>query len=210
MSMQQTIKDLEADNAILRRQLEQERETVKDLRARIADSRAAQVVALMEGHRSAVHEPTPLTEEFLRDVGFRWHQNELQPNKMWLLWIGGAMFSRNGMASFDNFGLELSESTWEGERYFSLWFRSDIAGRYSRFLWARDLTTVEQLVRVIESLTDAPFSPLNVLYGSLHTPEQAARLRVSEQRSDWRIAKSGAAAWKEETDETKSTARERP
>jgi hypothetical protein len=33
----------------------------------------------------------PITEEWLKLVGFRWHQLERQPSRHWLLWLGGAL-----------------------------------------------------------------------------------------------------------------------
>ena len=30
----------------------------------------------------------PLTEEWLKENGFKWHQFDRQPDKHWLLWLG--------------------------------------------------------------------------------------------------------------------------
>lgn len=35
-------------------------------------------------------EDVPLTEEWLRQAGFRWDQLDRQPTKQWTLWMGGA------------------------------------------------------------------------------------------------------------------------
>jgi hypothetical protein len=38
----------------------------------------------------------PITEEWLREVGFRWYQFDLQPDKQWLLWLGTALAEPGG------------------------------------------------------------------------------------------------------------------
>ena len=37
----------------------------------------------------------PITEEWLKEVGFKWHQLARQPEKQWLLWLGDAV--RDGL-----------------------------------------------------------------------------------------------------------------
>jgi hypothetical protein len=89
----------------------------------------------------------------------------------------------------DDLGLEISKWDETGTSW-SLWLRADYAGRYDRFLYAREVATVEQVTRLIEALTDRPWTPADVLYGQYWTPEAAARLRRDAERMDWRIAAS--------------------
>ena len=137
---------------------------------------------------------TPITEDWLRSTGFKWSQEERQPHKHWTLWIGQAIpepgYRHN---SADDLGLELTQGIAD-RPYWFCWFRSDLAGRYSRFIHVRHLETVEQLTRLIEALTDRPWDPANVLYGQYWTPEAAERLKRDAERLDWRIAQRQAKA----------------
>lgn len=44
----------------------------------------------------------PITEEWLKSVGFKWHQFDRQPDKHWLLWLGGGLKERPSRRAFDN------------------------------------------------------------------------------------------------------------
>jgi hypothetical protein len=185
-----TREQLEQDCLTLSRQYERERAENEELRHRLKLASCAVVPQ---------HVPLPgshqLTESWLRDVGFTWSDVERSPHKHWTLRIGTAQTDGDGMMrSSDDLMVELTPGRFGSggespeDRWFC-WLRADYAGRYNRFLFAREITCVEQLVRLIESLTDTPFSPLNVRYGMLHTPEGAERFRRDEQRLDWGIAK---------------------
>jgi hypothetical protein len=50
----------------------------------------------------------PITAEWLKEIGFRWHQLDRQPDKQWLLWIGEAVDQGKNVACFEDLGLELS------------------------------------------------------------------------------------------------------
>ncbi|MHB9110422.1 MAG: hypothetical protein ACYDCO_25500 [Armatimonadota bacterium] len=128
----------------------------------------------------------PITEEWLRAAGFKWHEVERSPCKHWVLWIGWAQ-PRRMLQSAEDLGVELTKHTPESEEWM-LFVRADYSGRYSRFLFMRDVTAIGQLTRFIECLTDTPFDPANALYGALRTPEQAARLRAEADWLDVRIA----------------------
>jgi len=41
-----------------------------------------------ESARPAIKDGVILTEEWLKRVGFKWHQLDRQPDKHWLLWLG--------------------------------------------------------------------------------------------------------------------------
>jgi hypothetical protein len=75
----------------------------------------------------------PITEEWLKEVGFKWHQFDRQPDKQWLLWLGDHTDSGDTQA----LGIELTVGT-RGEFWFC-WLRSDTSHRYSRFLHIRHM-----------------------------------------------------------------------
>lgn len=121
---------------------------------------------------------SPITEDWLRENGFKWHQLERQNEKHWLLWLGGAMGKH---VDFEDIGIEVAP--WVDGTWFC-WLRSDTAHRYSRFIHVRHIRTVGELIRLIEGLINAPFDHENAMYGSLRTPEQAARIRKENERLD--------------------------
>ena len=51
--------------------------------------------------------PEPITEEWLREVGFKWHQFDRQPTKHWLLWLADT-FPRRMFHDNEDFGIELA------------------------------------------------------------------------------------------------------
>lgn len=127
-----------------------------------------------------------LSEDLLRDIGFKWHEVERSP-RHWMLWIGRAIPHRYGMSP-DDFGIELAQMT-AGEGSWSLWFRADYAGRYSRFLFCRDVMHLGDLVAIVEAIIGRPWRKSEVLYGQLWGPEQAERLRAEHDRLDLWIAR---------------------
>ena len=138
-----------------------------------------------------------LTEDWLKVNGFKWHQFERQPSKHWLLWIGGAMDDRN--VSFEDLGVEVA-SGYDGKWF--CWLRSDSAGRYHRFIHIRYIETCDDLTRIISGLTGRPFDPAHALYGRLHTPSQAARIRQEDERLDRRLLRESPGWYDNEKDET--------
>lgn len=132
---------------------------------------------------------TPLTEEFLRNAGFKWHQLERQPEKHWLLWLGDAV-REDGLSftSFEDIGLVVAEHTPADGNWFC-WLRSDLGGRYSRFIHIRYLQTQEELIQLCEALTGQTWDPENNLYGSMRKPAVATRIRKDDERFDRKIMK---------------------
>lgn len=124
-----------------------------------------------------------LTEDWLRTNGFKWHQFDRQPNKHWLLWLGSAMGDNS--ICYEDIGIEVATS--HGINSWFCWLRSDSAGRYHRFIHIRHIESVSDLVGIITGLTGRPFDPACALYGHLHTPERAARIREEDQRLDRRL-----------------------
>lgn len=124
-----------------------------------------------------------LSEDWLKANGFKWHQLDRQPSRHWLLWIGEAV--RAGMfASYEDLGVEVAYS--RDGRWFC-WLRDDAGGRYHRFIHLRMIETAGDLVGIIEGLVGRPFDPALCFYGSLRTPESAARIREADERLDRRL-----------------------
>lgn len=155
-----------------------------------------------------------ITEDWLREAGFKWHQLDRQPDKHWLLWLGDAINGVRGFTSFEDLGIELAP-TWftkEGEQPESwhCWLRSDAAGRYHRFIHVRHLKTTDELIALIEALTGQKWEPANVWYGSLKPPEIAKWLREEREKRLDRQLTLGAephAKWCEvEKDDTRGRA----
>lgn len=125
----------------------------------------------------------PITEEWLKEVGFKWHQLARQPGKQWLLWLGDAVREGNSFTSFEDLGVEVAQAGREDERW-HCWLRADLSGRYSRFIHTRYVRTQHDLITLIEGVTGQTWDPANNLYGSMRTPEQAARIRKDDERMD--------------------------
>jgi hypothetical protein len=136
-----------------------------------------------------------ITQDWLKSIGFRWHQMDRQPDKHWLLWLGDAVRDGNSLTSYEDIGVEIAPAWWKNSKNddvgevgrWHCWFRSDAAGRYHRFIHLRYLRTQAELVALLEALSGTPFVPENNLYGSMRTPEQAARIRKEDQRLDRQI-----------------------
>lgn len=136
-------------------------------------------------------EPALITEDWLKHVGFKWHQLDRQPSKHWLLWLGGGLNEGGSLTTYEDIGIEIADClpSRDGRppEWFC-WFRSDAAGRYHRFIHVRHLTATDEVVRLIEAITGYSFDPANNMYGSVHTPENAARIRKTDaERLDRRM-----------------------
>ncbi len=130
-----------------------------------------------------------LTESRLREWGFRWEQGERQPTKHWLLWLAPACVeagARRMFASTEDLGIEVASDPVSGWWY--CWIRADYAGRYSRLVHVRHITTERDVVILIEALTGRAWNAADVMYGAFRSPEDAARLRAENERLDNRIA----------------------
>lgn len=124
----------------------------------------------------------PITEEWLKSIGFRWHQFDRQPDKHWLLWIGRA-FEEDSI-DLEDIGLELAPG-YDGKWH--CWFRSDAGGRYGRFLHVRYLRWQQDLIGLLEGIIGRRFDPAHVVYGGLRTAETAERFRREDERLDRRL-----------------------
>lgn len=122
-----------------------------------------------------------LTEDWLRAVGFKWHQFDRQPSKHWLLWIG-AMVD----AATDDLGIEVASGAMNGEWF--CWLRSDFAGRYSRSIHVRHIRLRSDVVNLFEGITCQSWKPENHMYGQAVSQITANRWREEADRIDRRIA----------------------
>lgn len=144
-------------------------------------------------------EQIPITEEWLKEVGFKWHQLERQPSKHWLLWVGAAVAGDEiSFASFDDIGIEVADMRYEnsagdvvGRDAWFVWFRSDSSGRYHRFIHVRHMRWRHELVKFVEAVSGQDWNPENHLYGQLRTPKQTALLRERDKRFDRQIMRDG-------------------
>lgn len=154
----------------------------------------------------------PITEEWLKSVGFKWHQMDRQPDKHWLLWLGGAIPDR--ITSFEDLGIELAPRWWKNRNgddvgevgSWHCWLRADTSGRYHRFLHVRPLRTAAEVVQLVEALTGQSWNTDNHLYGNVYQPKQAESIRRDLDRLDHRV-REGNHKWSEvEKDDTRGRA----
>ncbi len=144
----------------------------------------------------------PITEDWLREVKFGWHQLERQTDKHWLLWLGSAIDDR--MTCYEDLGIEVSPVRGNDEWF--CWLRADTAGRYHRFIHIRYMRTRGDLITLIEALTGQTWNPENNFGGSIRTPEQAARIRQDLDRFDQRLLRE-CPKWSQiEEDDTRGRA----
>jgi hypothetical protein len=117
-----------------------------------------------------------ITEEWLKSVGFKWHQLDRQPNKHWLLWI-----ATDGI-DFESLGVEVSLNDYD-QTWFC-WLRSDCSHRYSRFIHVRNLKTRDDLIQLIVGISGQPWNPESHFYGVIRSAEAADKLTRTLQRED--------------------------
>ena len=129
----------------------------------------------------------PITTEWLRSAGFKWHQHERQPDPCWLLWLGRAI----GGGS-EELGIEVAPpmKAREADGWFC-WLRSDLAHRYHRFIHVRHVRTCGEVVQLVEALTGHAWNPANHFYGMVLTPEGADRERAARLRLDRQLVLHG-------------------
>ena len=125
----------------------------------------------------------PLTEDWLKENGFKWHQFDRQPDKHWLLWVGDAMDDR--VTSYEDLGIEVAPGRRDGGWF--CWLRSDAAGRYHRFIHLRQLQSPRDLIEVISGITGISFDPKLCFGGILYSPDRMERLLKSRERFDTKL-----------------------
>lgn len=140
-----------------------------------------------------------ITEDWLKEVGFKWHQLERQSSKHWLLWLGWA-----ARTDYEDLGIEIASGALD-DKWFC-WLRSDAAGRYHRFIHLRHIRTCADLIGIIEGITGQAWDPANNRYGAMRSPEDAARIRAEDDRLDRRLREKGHPWYEIERDETRGGA----
>jgi hypothetical protein len=124
----------------------------------------------------------PITEDWLKEIGFRWHQLDRQPAKHWVLWMGEVVDGGRGAICFEDLGIEISPVGHDDEWF--CWLRADYSGRYSRFIHLRHIRTHADLIFILEGIAGTGFSPEHCFGGIWMTPERAARAKGLETRLD--------------------------
>lgn len=151
----------------------------------------------------------PITEEWLKEVGFKWHQIERQPDKQWCLWMGRCIDHPDNWSSPEDFGIEICAGAYSGPgrspRWFC-WFRGDSAGRYHRFIHVRHLSTQAEVIHIIEALSGREWKPENHIYGQLLCQVCADRWRKEQERLDLRVKASRPTWYEAEKDDTRGPA----
>lgn len=134
----------------------------------------------------------PITEDWLREAGFRWSQIELQPSRHWILWLGSCVNcdadgKRSRVMDCEDLGVEVSAGGYRDDWF--CWLRSDTAGLYHRFVHVRYLRFTDDLIRLVEGLTGQTWDPQNNWHGVMLHPVHAAQRREERDRLDQKIAR---------------------
>lgn len=148
----------------------------------------------------------PITEDWLREVGFRWLQMDRQPDKHWLLWIGDAVRAIDGsLTATEDIGIELAPVDKDRQQWFC-WFRSDASHRYGRFIHVRHLRWQRELIALVEACSGQAWNPAYHRHGAMHTPKQVERWEAEDRRLD-RVLRDSGHPWGEaEKDPTRAGA----
>jgi hypothetical protein len=130
--------------------------------------------------------------EWLRYNGFKYEDVE-RSGRHWLLWIGQAIPDPHRTTCANDYGVEIAPNLWcDSSR--SMFFRADYAGRYSRFLFCRNVTP-EDIRRIIEAIIfPNKMAECQTGFGFLATPKQAARMKQESEDLHLRIAREYAKA----------------
>ncbi len=122
-----------------------------------------------------------LTDEWLGNIGFKWHQGERQPTKHWRLFLGFAI--DEPWRGAGELAIEVAAHGFGANRHgvdigatgaFFCWVLS--VDSLQKFVSIRDLRTQQELIALVEALTGCPWIPANIMYGNLYHPEQAKKL----------------------------------
>lgn len=138
----------------------------------------------------------PITEDWLREVGFKYHQLERQPDKHWLLWLGRAIDDH--MTSADDIGIEVAPCGHDDEWF--CWLRSDACHRYHRFIHLRHIKMRGELVAIFTGITGRFWNPDLHIYGMAHSQRSAEWIARDRQRLDLLLLEGGPAWYEAEKD----------
>lgn len=160
-----------------------------------------------------------ITEDWLRESGFQWHQMDRQPSKHWCLWLGSCLEcpedgqpdeQRWRFSGDDEIGIEVAYNAQPGgahqdEAFWFCWFRGDSAGRYHRFIHVRHLRWQREVIALVEAITGRPWHPDRHWCGSVRCERHSESMRRERDRLDLRI--NAGRPWSDaEKDETRSRA----
>ena len=174
--------------------------------ALIADEAGAAATVPAPPPSKAAEGSSPITPDWLAEVGFRWHQLDRQPERHWLLWLGPSVRASDGsLTSVEDIGIELAPASGRDGQWFC-WFRSDAGGRYSRFLHLRMLRTQGEVIVIVEALTGLPWRPADHRFGACLSSAEAEQMRENDARVDRKLIAAGH-RWREiEHDDTRGRA----
>lgn len=159
----------------------------------------------------------PISEEWLKSAGFKWHQFDRQTEKQWCLWLGSCMDCPPSddpdnqqywrFSGDEDFAIEVAcNSRGIGDRnnhFWFCWFRGDSAGRYHRFIHVRHIRYQHEVIALVSALTGREWKPDNHFNGSAKCERCAARIRMERERMDIRHRES-VVKWSEvEKDDTR-------
>jgi hypothetical protein len=110
---------------------------------------------------------TPITDEWLSSVDFKWRQDERQPNKHWKLALNkvDAQFSN----SLEQTTIEVQRCGWENRNgdYIgdpNLWMIW-VTDQFNSRAFLGNFKTQEEIIQLAELITRRDWKPENHLYG---------------------------------------------
>lgn len=110
---------------------------------------------------------TPITDDWLSSVDFKWRQDELQPNKHWKLALNtvGQQFSN----CIEQTTIEVQRSGWynRNSEYVGdpeLWMVW-ITDQFERTAFLGNFKTQEEIIQLAELITRREWKPENHIYG---------------------------------------------
>ena len=119
-----------------------------------------------------------ITERWLREVGFKWHWFEGQPNKHWLLWLGRALQeTQSSTSQAEDLGIELSFGRNSKTPWWFCWLRSGPEHTCHRTIHVRHVSLKREVVSLVEGITGNRWNPANHYNGLVLTPRHARRER---------------------------------
>ena len=114
---------------------------------------------------------TPITDEWLSLVNFKWRQFEQQPNKRWTLKL---ITFQQGSQNYDSAAIEVQRSGWHSASGYvgdpdlwMLWFRDmfDRTAYLGEIRWQSDITALAEIIM------GHPWNPKNHRSGQAWPPK---------------------------------------
>ena len=122
---------------------------------------------------------TPITDEWLSSVDFKWRQNERQPNKHWRLVCN---IETPGSRVIEQTSIELQRCGWRNGHgdyvgdpaRWMLW----VTDTFERYAFIRNIEWQEEVIALGELITGRTWSPETHIYGQAW-PEGSRALQGS-------------------------------